>query len=392
VARLCRFFAVVLASIAVVAIPTGARSADAGTYTISSGDTLSGIAARFGVRLSALLAANNLTISTVIQPGQRLTIPGSSGGGGGSPGGSNAAQYTVRDGDSLIAIANRHGVTVAALLRANGFTTTTVIHPGQRLTIPGSSGGGGGSPGWSNAAQYTVRDGDSLIAIANRHGVSLAALLRANGLTTTTVIHPGQRLTIPGSSGGVTGGSGGSSGGSGGAQYTVRPGDSLGAIADRHHVTLTALLDANGLTASSVIYPGEQLTLPAGAVASPVDRVLSYALAQVGKPYRFFAKGPEAFDCSGLTLAAYRQIGITLIHHSASQARRGTAVDFDDEPIRPGDLVFMATNGSTTINHVGIAINANLWVQARSPALGVRLTAIPPDSLILAVRRFIPAD
>jgi peptidoglycan DL-endopeptidase LytE len=332
VARLCRFFAVVLASIAVVAIPTGARSADAGTYTISSGDTLSGIAARFGVRLSALLAANNLTISTVIQPGQRLTIPGSSG------------------------------------------------------------GGGGGSPGWSNAAQYTVRDGDSLIAIANRHGVSLAALLRANGLTTTTVIHPGQRLTIPGSSGGVTGGSGGSSGGSGGAQYTVRPGDSLGAIADRHHVTLTALLDANGLTASSVIYPGEQLTLPAGAVASPVDRVLSYALAQVGKPYRFFAKGPEAFDCSGLTLAAYRQIGITLIHHSASQARRGTAVDFHNQPIRPGDLVFMATNGSTTINHVGIAINANMWVQARSSALGVRLTAIPPDSLILAVRRFIPAD
>jgi peptidoglycan DL-endopeptidase LytE len=330
VARLCRFFAVVLASIAVVAIPTGARSADAGTYTISSGDTLSGIAARFGVRLSALLAANNLTISTVIQPGQRLTIPGSS--------------------------------------------------------------GGGGSPGGSNAAQYTVRHGDSLFAIANRHGITLAALLQANGLTITTVIHPGQRLTIPGSSGGVTGGSGGSSGGSGGAQYTVRPGDSLGAIADRHHVTLTALLAANSLTMSSVIHPGQQLTLPAGAVASPVDRVLSYALAQVGKPYRFFAKGPEAFDCSGLTLAAYRQIGITLIHHSASQARRGTAVDFHNQPIRPGDLVFMATNGSTTINHVGIAINANMWVQARSSALGVRLTAIPPDSLILAVRRFIPAD
>jgi peptidoglycan DL-endopeptidase LytE len=390
VARLCRFFAVVLASIAVVAIPTGARSADAGTYTISSGDTLSGIAARFGVRLSALLAANNLTISTVIQPGQRLTIPGSSGGGG-SPGGSNAAQYTVRHGDSLFAIANRHGITLAALLQANGLTITTVIHPGQRLTIPGSSGGGG-SPGGSNAARYTVRAGDSLFAIANRHGVTLAALLRANSLTTTTVIHPGQRLTIPGSSGGVTGGSGGSSGGSGGAQYTVRPGDSLGAIADRHHVTLTALLAANSLTMSSVIHPGQQLTLPAGAVASPVDRVLSYALAQVGKPYRFFAKGPEAFDCSGLTLAAYRQIGITLIHHSASQARRGTAVDFHNQPIRPGDLVFMATNGSTTINHVGIAINANMWVQARSSALGVRLTAIPPDSLILAVRRFIPAD
>jgi cell wall-associated NlpC family hydrolase len=150
-------------------------------------------------------------------------------------------------------------------------------------------------------------------------------------------------------------------------------------------------LRANGLTLNSVIVPGQRLSLPAGATVSSIDRVIAYALAQVGKPYRFFTKGPDSFDCSGLTLAAYAQIGIRLVHYSGAQARQGVAVDFRHQPIRPGDLVFMATNGSTRINHVGIALNDSMWVQARRPGVGVRVTAMPPDSDILAVRRFVPA-
>ena len=118
--------------------------------------------------------------------------------------------------------------------------------------------------------------------------------------------------------------------------------------------------------------------------------MLDYALAQVGKPYRFFSAGPYAFDCSGLTLAAYARVGVTLVHHSASQARQGSPVDFFSQPIRAGDLVFVSTNGSGVINHVGIAVNDTSWVQARRPGVGVRVTAMPADSAILAVRRFLP--
>ena len=120
-----------------------------------------------------------------------------------------------------------------------------------------------------------------------------------------------------------------------------------------------------------------------------MQRVLNYALAQVGKPYKFFTAGPASFDCSGLTKAAYAQVGVDLVHHSASQARQGRPVDFTREAIRPGDLVFMSTRGAKVINHVGIAVNANTLVQARSTALGVRITAMPPDSAIIAVRRFL---
>jgi cell wall-associated NlpC family hydrolase len=231
-----------------------------------------------------------------------------------------------------------------------------------------------------------VRSGDALSLIAARHGVPLSALLAANNLTVNSVIHPGQHLTLPA---GASGGTPQPATGGGGGTYTVRPGDALGLIAARHDVSLSALLAANNLTVNSVIHPGQRLTLPAGAVISDAQRVVNFALAQVGKPYKFFSAGPASFDCSGLTKAAYDQVGVDLVHHSATQARQGRPVDFTREAIRPGDLVFLSTRGAKVINHVGIAVNANSWVQARSPALGVRITAMPPDSSIIAVRRFL---
>jgi LysM repeat protein len=390
VTRLSRFLLAASLSAATVALPHVAHGADPTVYVVDDGDSLFAIARRFDVGLGDLLRANGLSLMSIIHPGQRLTIPGasstSSGGGGSASGG---AGYTVRTGDALSTIASRHGVRLADLLRANGISVTTVIHPGQRLTIPGaSSTGSGGGGSASGGAGYTVRTGDALSTIASRHGVRLADLLRANGISVTTVIHPGQRLTIPGGSSTSSGGGGSASGGAG---YTVRTGDSLSAIASTHGVRLTDLLGANGLTVNSVIQPGQQLTLPAGAISrtNPIDRVVAYALAQVGKPYRFFSKGPYAFDCSGLTLAAYDQIGVSLVHHSATQARQGVPVDFVNQPIRAGDLVFIATNGSPRINHVGIAVSSTRWVQARRPGIPVQLTAMPPASAILAVRRFV---
>jgi cell wall-associated NlpC family hydrolase len=90
-------------------------------------------------------------------------------------------------------------------------------------------------------------------------------------------------------------------------------------------------------------------------------------------------------------MAAYARIGVQLIHHSASQASYGTAVDFWNAPIQPGDLVFMATHGNPNeITHVGIAVDATHWIHAPKPGDVVRLAPIPPKGLITAVRRLIP--
>ena len=185
--------------------------------------------------------------------------------------------------------------------------------------------------------------------------------------------------------------------------YTIKLGDFLGGIATKYKVQLADLLAVNKLKATSLILPGATLAMPQGAVepaptpapiettAGPAGVVVAYAYAQLGKPYRFFTAGPDTFDCSGLTMAAYAQIGMQLIHQSASQASYGTAVDFWNAPIQPGDLIFMATHGNPNeITHVGIAVDATHWIHAPKPGDVVRLASIPVKGLITAVRRLIP--
>jgi cell wall-associated NlpC family hydrolase len=118
--------------------------------------------------------------------------------------------------------------------------------------------------------------------------------------------------------------------------------------------------------------------------------VVAFAKAQVGKPYQFFTAGPDTFDCSGLTLASYKQIGVKLTHQSLAQSKQGRAVDWTVEPIKAGDLVFMfSSRNPNVISHVGIAISPTRWVHAPRPGDVVREGPLPPASRIIAVRRFV---
>ena len=103
-------------------------------------------------------------------------------------------QYEVRSGDSLGAIANRHGTSVAAIRQANSLNGD-IIRPGERLLIPA---GAGRQPiaQAQGAEQYTVRSGDSLSMIAQRFGVSMDEIRNWNDLDPDPVLHPGQTLTM----------------------------------------------------------------------------------------------------------------------------------------------------------------------------------------------------
>ncbi len=388
-----------LASFGMSGITT--HAAPPGVYVVKEGDSLSRIADKLGVELPALLSANNMTTSSLILPGQQLVVPG-----GSQPGSSGTSSYTVKAGDSLFGIATRHGVKLAALLSANKMTVNSVITPGMVLTLPTGAVSQSAPPPSAQqpaagGATYTVKRGDSLGGIATRHHVTLSALLAANNLVATSLILPGMTLTLPaGASTSPASTPAAPAAGTGGT-YTVKAGDSLSAIANRHGIKLGALLAANNMTVNSLITPGMTLNLPAGAQASAspppaastsgaIQTVLDYALAQQGKPYQFAADGPESFDCSGLVKSAYAQIGISLVHQSSAQATRGTAVAYMQEAIRPGDLVFMATRGNDVINHVGIAITATTWIQAPNPGAVVRVGPMPDKTKIVAVRRLVP--
>lgn len=414
---------------AVAAVPASAApSAPSNSqyYTVVSGDYLMGIAAKLGVSLKDLLTANDLTTTSLIYPGMKLVVPGSTA----TPATPPATQYyTVVRGDYLTGIAVKLSVKVSALLDANGLSIQSVILPGQRLVVPdggslpsatpSAPSGGAASGSVSTAAQplvYTVVAGDYLSGISLKLKVKLADLLTLNRLTTTSLIYPGMQLQVP--PGGVlpaasqgSAGSSGSSGSSGGATsngliYVVRSGDSLSGIASKTKVALRDLLDVNHLSVTSVILPGQQLAIPAGGVlpasssssassgssgtVNPrVATVLDFAMAQQGKPYAFNTAGPDTYDCSGLTLAAFAKIGINLPHYSGYQVRYGTAVDWSNQAIHPGDLVFLESYpGSGVINHVGIAVSATEYIHAPRTGDVVRVGAIP-FYRVVAVQRLV---
>jgi LysM repeat protein len=118
-------------------------AAEAGppSYTVQAGDTVSAIAARHGLRTVDVLAINGLSWSSVIQPGQILLLAAASAPEPVSPPVPTApvtGGYTVVGGDTISAIAQRHGVSVDALFAANGLGWSSIIFPGQTLAIPGT--------------------------------------------------------------------------------------------------------------------------------------------------------------------------------------------------------------------------------------------------------------
>ncbi len=173
--------------------------------------------------------------------------------------------HTVQRGETLSSIAARYGTTPQAIIQANGLSNPNLIYVGQRLIIP--TGGGGGTV--AAGGTYTVRRGDTLSSIAARHGTTVGAIMRANGLANANYIYAGQRLVIAGADGrGSSGGGGGQTSGAG-QVYTVRPGDTLASIAYRYGTSAWAIASANGLANPNYIYPGQRLRIPAGGGGAP---------------------------------------------------------------------------------------------------------------------------
>ncbi len=263
--------------------------------------------------------------------------------------------YVVKPGEWLSRIASKNGVRLSELLSINGFQKTTVIHPGQTIKLPGSTTSGVAVSAPSSVSSskvvaggtYVVKPGDYFARIASKTGVKVSDLLSVNGFQKTTVIHPGQTINLP----------------------------------------------IGGTSATSSGMPSETKgnSGPAFSAATiKLIKVVEFAKAQVGKPYQFGAVGPDAYDCSGLVRAAFRQIGISLPHSSYWQSFRGTAVDWRNEKIQPGDLVFTySSSNPTQISHVGIAISDSQWIEAPYTGANVRITRMPSDTRIQEVRRIV---
>ncbi|HEY8302211.1 MAG TPA: C40 family peptidase [Jatrophihabitans sp.] len=107
-----------------------------------------------------------------------------------------------------------------------------------------------------------------------------------------------------------------------------------------------------------------------GAASARAQAAVRFALAQVGKPYVFGAAGPSSFDCSGLTMAAWQQGGVSLPHSALNQYSYGHHVPLDQ--LQPGDLVFLYQ----PIAHVTIYIGNGMMVSAPEPGENVQVVSV----------------
>lgn len=219
--------AVIPAASVPVTLPSALRPAQPAApavYTIARGDTISAIAGRYGLDTFAVLKLNNLQANTIIYPGQKIKLTGSTPAPAApkpsapakstptTPASGGGSVYVVKSGDTLSAIATRHGVGLSEIFKWNGLGMSSVIYPGQKVKV----GGGSSTPATSapvtaaapkpsapapaSSGSYTIKAGDTLSGIAARNGVRLSDVLSANRLTMSSIIYPGQKLVIPGAS------------------------------------------------------------------------------------------------------------------------------------------------------------------------------------------------
>ena len=182
-------------------------------YVVVEGDTVSGIGGRFGLSTASVLALNGLGWSSMIFPGQKLTltthaappaaVPAS------KPVASEIMRHRVQSGDTISGIAAAHGLSTAAVLSANGLGRSSAIFPGQSIVLPSSSAPAAAAlpkpalkpvpapAAVARPATHTIVAGETISAVAARACLPVQAILDANGLGWSSIIYPGQVLKIP---------------------------------------------------------------------------------------------------------------------------------------------------------------------------------------------------
>jgi len=158
---------------------------------VQPGDTINSIGAAYGVPTVLIAVANNLTDSDLIVPGDQLFIPTPDG--HLPPEAPLAGVHLVVPGDSLSSIAEDFDVSVQTLMSYNGITDPDLIQAGDIILVPKEAT----LASVGNQTTDVVQQGDTLFSISQRFGVTVDAIMQANGLTDRDTVRVGQLLIIP---------------------------------------------------------------------------------------------------------------------------------------------------------------------------------------------------
>lgn len=242
--------------------------ASAASYTVKSGDTLSGIASQYNTTVNQIVSLNQLSNPNLIYVGQVLKLKNSqttnSSSSSSSTAATTAGTYTVKAGDTLSAIASRYSTSSSTLASLNSLSNPNLIYVGQVLKVSSNASTSSSTSSSANstvttAASYTVKSGDTLSAIAAKYGTTYQALASANSISNPNDIYVGQVIKVSATATAASSQAASSTSSSG--SYTVKSGDTLYGIALANGLNWQTLAKQNGISDPNVIFVGQKLSL-----------------------------------------------------------------------------------------------------------------------------------
>ena len=360
------------------AILTTGASALADSYTVVKNDTLWGLSKKYGVSVSDLKKANGVS-GHLIYVGQKLQIPTKSTKAtktaktstSTSTVDTTSTTHTVVKGDTLWSLAKKYGVSVSALMKANNLSSSTILI-GQSLNlragmttygVNGVTTGSSSTAASANTASSTSTTASSQ-APKDKKTATKAKITTTNtssNSNTSTSANTQSQSTASNSSASTT--------------------TNTNTVASNANTTSSTNTAASSSQAVSQAPTASTSTATTTASAS-ASAITSYALTFLGVPYVWGGTTPSGFDCSGLVQYVYSHFGINLGRTTYTQQYAGTKISVASA--QAGDLYFWGSYGSAY--HVAIALGGGQYVMAPAPGQNVMTGSVSSYTPSFAVR------
>ncbi|EHE87790.1 hypothetical protein IV47_GL001283 [Lactobacillus delbrueckii subsp. bulgaricus ATCC 11842 = JCM 1002] len=358
------------------ALLTTGASALADSYTVVKNDTLWGLSKKYGVSVSDLKKANGVS-GHLIYVGQKLQIPTKSTKAtktaktstSTSTVDTTSTTHTVVKGDTLWSLAKKYGVSVSALMKANNLSSSTILI-GQSLNL---------RAGMTTYGVNGVTTGSSSTAASANTASSTSTTASSQAPKDKKTATKAKSTTINTSSNSNTSTSANTQSQSTASNSSASTTTNTNTVASNANTTSSTNTAASSSQAVSQAPTASTATTTASASASAIT---SYALTFLGVPYVWGGTTPSGFDCSGLVQYVYSHFGINLGRTTYTQQYAGTKISVASA--QAGDLYFWGSYGSAY--HVAIALGGGQYVMAPAPGQNVMTGSVSSYTPSFAVR------
>ena len=362
------------------ALLTTGASALADSYTVVKNDTLWGLSKKYGVSVSDLKKANGVS-GHLIYVGQKLQIPAKSTKAvkaakatkttSASTVDTTSTTHTVVKGDTLWSLAKKYGVSVKALMKANNLSSSTILI-GQSLNLRAGMttyGVNGVTTGSSSTAASTNTASSTSTTASSQAPKAKKTTTKAKSTTTNTSSNTNTSTSAKAQSQSTA------------SNTSASATTNTNTAASNANTTSSTNTAASSSQAVSQAPTGSTSTATSTASAS-ASAITSYALTFLGVPYVWGGTTPSGFDCSGLVQYVYSHFGINLGRTTYTQQYAGTKISVASA--QAGDLYFWGSYGSAY--HVAIALGGGQYVMAPAPGQNVMTGSVSSYTPSFAVR------